>query len=89
VAQLVIQAYNRDWHRRSAFNSLDRATREHDVFNTIKTARLILRPWHVDDLEELERLFADPDVRIGRNLQALERTEHKDMSLIERERSKL
>ena len=38
------------------------------MFNTIETARLILRPWHVDDLEELERLFADPDVCIGRNL---------------------
>ena len=74
---------------RSAFNSLDRATREHDAFNTIETNRLILRPWHVDDLEELERLFANPDVRIGRNLQALERTGHKDMSLIEMERSKL
>jgi RimJ/RimL family protein N-acetyltransferase len=38
------------------------------VFNTIETTRLILRPWHVDDLEELERLFADPNVRIRRNL---------------------
>lgn len=38
------------------------------MFNTIETAQLILRPWHADDLEELERLFADPDVRIGRNL---------------------
>lgn len=47
-----------------AFNSLNRASRERDVFNTIETARLILRPWHADELEELERLFADSDVRI-------------------------
>ncbi len=38
------------------------------MVNTIETPRLILRPWHVDDLEELERLFADPAVRQGRHL---------------------
>ena len=38
------------------------------MFNTIETARLILRPWRADDLEELGRLFADPDVRAGRLL---------------------
>jgi RimJ/RimL family protein N-acetyltransferase len=74
-----------------------RPIEEHNVFNTIETARLILRPWHVDDLEELERLFADPDVRIGRNLLP-ERSSPfpraacssgKEISLTERERSKL
>jgi RimJ/RimL family protein N-acetyltransferase len=38
------------------------------MVNTIQTARLILRPWCADDLEELERLFADPVVRKGRYL---------------------
>ncbi len=38
------------------------------MFTTFETARLILRPWHADDLEELERLFADPAVRQGRYL---------------------
>jgi RimJ/RimL family protein N-acetyltransferase len=38
------------------------------VSNTIETARLMLRPWRADDLEELRRLFADPDVRAGRHL---------------------
>ncbi len=38
------------------------------MVNTIETARLILRPWRADDLEELERLFADPAVRKGRHL---------------------
>lgn len=41
---------------------------EHEVVNIIETARLILRPWCADDLEELERLFADPAVRQGRRL---------------------
>jgi len=38
------------------------------VVNIIETARLILRPWHADDLEELERLWASPAVRKGRHL---------------------
>ena len=38
------------------------------MFNTIETPRLILRPWHADEVEELERLFADPAVRQGRHL---------------------
>jgi RimJ/RimL family protein N-acetyltransferase len=38
------------------------------VVNIIQTARLILRPWRADDLEELQRLFADPAVRQGRHL---------------------
>ena len=38
------------------------------MVNIIETARLILRPWRADDLEELERLFADPAVRKGRHL---------------------
>jgi RimJ/RimL family protein N-acetyltransferase len=38
------------------------------VVNIIETARLILRPWQANDLEELERLFADPAVRKGRHL---------------------
>ncbi len=38
------------------------------MINTIETARLILRPWCADDLEELERLFADPIIRQGRHL---------------------
>ncbi len=38
------------------------------MFNTIETTRLMLRPWRADDLEELRRLFADPDVRAGRHL---------------------
>ncbi len=38
------------------------------MVNTIETARLILRPWRADDLEELECLFADPAVRKGRHL---------------------
>jgi len=37
------------------------------VVDTIETARLILRPWRAQDLEELERLFADPAVRQGRH----------------------
>ena len=36
--------------------------------NIIETARLILRPWQANDLEELEQLFADPAVRKGRHL---------------------
>ncbi len=47
-------------------HAVQHVVKEHDVFNTIETARLILRPWCADDLEELERLFADPDVRAGR-----------------------
>ncbi len=38
------------------------------MVHTIETAGLILRPWRTDDLEELERLFADPAVRKGRHL---------------------
>ena len=38
------------------------------MLNIIETARLILRPWRADDLEELEHLFADPVVRKGRHL---------------------
>lgn len=38
------------------------------MFNTIETARLILRPWRTDDLKDLECLFADPAVRLGRHL---------------------
>ena len=38
------------------------------MVNTIETARLILRPWCADDLEELEHLFADPTIRHGRQL---------------------
>jgi RimJ/RimL family protein N-acetyltransferase len=38
------------------------------MFTPFETARLVLRPWHPDDLEELERLFADPAVRKGRHL---------------------
>ena len=38
------------------------------MVNTIETARLILRPWRADDLEELERLWASPAVRKGRPL---------------------
>jgi RimJ/RimL family protein N-acetyltransferase len=40
----------------------------HHLFNTIETARLILRPWRTDDVKELERLFADPAIRLGRHL---------------------
>jgi RimJ/RimL family protein N-acetyltransferase len=35
---------------------------------TVATARLLLRPWTEDDHAELDRLFADPAVRGGRNL---------------------
>jgi [ribosomal protein S5]-alanine N-acetyltransferase len=38
------------------------------VVTIIETARLILRPWRADDVEELEQLFADPAVRKGRHL---------------------
>jgi RimJ/RimL family protein N-acetyltransferase len=38
------------------------------VSNTIETPHLMLRPWCADDLEELRRLFADPNVRAGRHL---------------------
>src|SRR5215469_10269247 len=38
------------------------------MVNIIETARLLLRPWRADDLEELERLFADPAVRQRRHL---------------------
>ena len=38
------------------------------MVNTIETVRLILRPWHANDLEELEQLWADPAVRQGRDL---------------------
>ena len=38
------------------------------MVNIIETARLILRPWQANDLEELEQLFADSAVRKGRHL---------------------
>lgn len=41
---------------------------EYVVVNIIETARLILRPWQENDLEELEQLFTDPAVRKGRHL---------------------
>src|SRR5579864_905519 len=50
-----------------AFSS-DRPAGVHHMFNTIETARLILRLWRTDDLKDLERLFADPAVRLGRHL---------------------
>src|SRR5438067_3614058 len=34
----------------------------------VETERLLLRPWREDDGAELQRLFADPAVRGGRNL---------------------
>ena len=34
----------------------------------VETERLLLRPWREDDGAELQRLFADPTVRGGRNL---------------------
>ena len=38
------------------------------MFNIIETARLLLRPWQANDLEELEQLWASPAVRQGRQL---------------------
>src|SRR2546426_7607786 len=34
----------------------------------VETERLLLRPWREDDGADLQRLFADPAVRGGRNL---------------------
>ena len=38
------------------------------MLNILETARLILRPWQANDLEELEQLWASPAVRQGRHL---------------------
>src|SRR5260370_17193540 len=41
---------------------------EHDMFNIIETARLLLRPWQANDLADLDQLWAFPAARQGRQL---------------------